>query len=98
MDWMTVAERFGVPLAILMLILLVAVPTVWFAGRRVAHWIAKEIVIPVRNRHFAFLDKLDGTLDRLTENQMQLAQTQAKQAEDIQSIRDSIKGIQGLKQ
>lgn len=37
-----------------------------------AKWVGQEVVIPVRNRHFAFLDTLEKTLKVVTEAQENL--------------------------
>jgi len=54
-------------------------------------WIARELIVPLRDRHFAFLHSLESTL-------AVLAKTQQKLATEIERITDMIQGGQLKKQ
>ena len=50
-------------------------------------WIAKELIVPLRDRHFAFLSSLESTLSVLAKTQQQLGT-------EIERITDMIQGGQ----
>lgn len=54
MGWAEVAERLGLPAALLMVVLAAA-------GRACA-WVGREVVVPLRDRHLAFLDRTERLL------------------------------------
>jgi len=54
MGWTDVAERLGLPAALLVVVLAAA-------GRACA-WVGREVVVPLRDRHLAFLDRTERLL------------------------------------
>jgi hypothetical protein len=52
---------------------------------QVAGWIGSQVVIPLRDRHFAFLSSLESTLDAI-------AQTQAQLAKEIERVSTVCRG------
>lgn len=64
MDAIQFIREFGLPT----LGLIVAGYAFW----QCAAWIAKELIVPLRDRHFAFLGSLESTLAVLAKTQQQL--------------------------
>lgn len=64
MDAIQFIREFGLPT----LGLIVA----GYAFYQCAAWIAKELIVPLRDRHFAFLGSLESTLAVLAKTQQQL--------------------------
>ena len=71
MDAIQFIREFGLPT----LGLIVAGYAFW----QCAAWIARELIVPLRDRHFAFLSSLESTLDAI-------AQTQAQLAKEIEKV------------
>ncbi|MFZ4646150.1 MAG: hypothetical protein ACOYNP_10360 [Gemmataceae bacterium] len=55
MTWIDFAERLGLPAALLMVVLA--------AAGRACSWIGTEVVVPLRDRHLAFLDRTEQLLE-----------------------------------
>ena len=51
MTWIDIAERLGLPAGLLMVVLA--------AAGRACSWIGTEVVVPLRDRHLAFLDRTE---------------------------------------
>lgn len=64
MDAIQFIREFGLPT----LGLIVAGYAFW----QCAAWIARELIVPLRDRHFAFLGSLESTLAVLAKTQQQL--------------------------
>lgn len=60
MDWLTAIKEVGFPIA--------CACAFAFASWATIKWIANAIIVPVRDRAFKFLDKLEGNVDRMSEN------------------------------
>jgi len=58
-----------------------------YAFYQCAAWIARELIVPLRDRHFAFLSSLVSTLSVLAKTQQQLGT-------EIERITDMIQGGQ----
>lgn len=56
-----------------------------YGSYHLAAWIGTQVVIPLRDRHFAFLSSLESTLDVI-------AQTQAQLAKEIERVSTVCKG------
>lgn len=65
MDFISMIRDIGLPTGALI--------AVGYAIWQAAAWIAKEVVVPLRDRHFAFLSSLEGTLSAIAETQKTLA-------------------------
>ncbi|NBS67315.1 hypothetical protein EBT31_00175 [bacterium] len=79
MDAIAFIREFGLPT----LGLIVAGYAFW----QCAAWIARELIVPLRDRHFAFLGSLESTLAVLAKTQQQLGT-------EIERITDMIQGGQ----
>jgi hypothetical protein len=55
MTWIDFAERLGLPAGLLMVVLA--------AAGRACSWIGTEVVVPLRDRHLAFLDRTEQLLE-----------------------------------
>jgi hypothetical protein len=55
MTWIDIAERLGLPAGLLMVVLA--------AAGRACSWIGSEVVVPLRDRHLAFLDRTEQLLE-----------------------------------
>jgi hypothetical protein len=55
MTWIDIAERLGLPAGLLMVVLA--------AAGRACSWIGTEVVVPLRDRHLAFLDRTEQLLE-----------------------------------
>ncbi len=55
MTWIDIAERLGLPAGLLMVVLA--------AAGRACTWIGSEVVVPLRDRHLAFLDRTEQLLE-----------------------------------
>jgi hypothetical protein len=62
-----------------------------YAFYQCCSWIARELIVPLRDRHFAFLHSLESTLAVLAKTQQQLGT-------EIERITDMIQGGQFKKQ
>lgn len=65
MDLISLIRDIGLPTSALI--------AVGYAIWQTAAWIAKEVVVPLRDRHFAFLGSLEKTLEAIAETQKTLA-------------------------
>lgn len=65
MDLITLIRDIGLPTT--------ALVAVGYALWQLAAWVAKEVVVPLRDRHFAFLSSLEKTLEAIAETQKTLA-------------------------
>lgn len=83
MDAIEFIREFGLPT----LGLCVAGYAFW----QCSSWVAKELIVPLRDRHFAFLGSLESTLAVLAKTQQQLGT-------EIERITDMIQGGQFKKQ
>lgn len=63
--WFRVAEKFGVPVVILVF--------VGCAGVQSASWVADNVVSPLVNRHVRFIDTTEDTMKEQTRNQAETA-------------------------
>ncbi len=79
MDAIEFIREFGLPT----LGLFVAGYAFW----QCSSWVAKELIVPLRDRHFAFLGSLESTLAVLAKTQQQLGT-------EIERITDMIQGGQ----
>lgn len=66
MESLQFIREFGLPVA--------ALACIAYASWHGAEWIAAQVVIPLRDRHFAFLTSLESTLDAIAKTQGQLAE------------------------
>lgn len=71
MDYVQLINNFGIPVAASCALAMF----VWRSGQ----WVAKEIVIPLRDRHFAFLVTLEKTLETI-------ATAQRDMTDDIRNV------------
>lgn len=65
MDLTSIIRDIGLPTG--------ALVAVGYALWQGTGWIAKEVVVPLRDRHFAFLGSLEKTLEAIAETQKTLA-------------------------
>lgn len=77
MDIFQFVRDLGLPTACLL--------GIGYGGWQVAGWIGSQVVIPLRDRHFAFLSSLESTLDAI-------AQTQAQLAKEIERVSTVCRG------
>ena len=64
-------REFGLPVA--------ALCAIAYGSWHIAQWIGTQVVIPLRDRHFAFLASLESTLDAI-------AQTQGQMVKEIERV------------
>jgi hypothetical protein len=65
MDIGNLVQTVGIPFAVSL--------GLGYAGWCGAIWIGQQVVIPLRDRHFAFLSSLERTLDAIAETQRSMA-------------------------
>lgn len=65
MDFITLIRDIGIPTGALIVI--------GYALWQACGWVAKEVVVPLRDRHFAFLTSLESTLSAIADTQKTLA-------------------------
>lgn len=75
--WIDVASRLGIPVALL--------AAVFYALWRMIQWFGINIALPVRDRSFGFLDKLEGTVGKLEDTVDKMGEQMAQQTEQIKA-------------
>lgn len=83
MDAIQFLREFGLPT----MALVVTVYGIW----QVCAWIARELVVPLRDRHFTFLSSIEQTLKALQETQKSIVTTQEHMVEEIERVTGLIK-------
>jgi hypothetical protein len=78
MDPLQFIREFGLPT----MALVVTGYGIW----QVCAWIAKELIVPLRDRHFAFLLSIEQTLKALQETQRSIVQTQESMVAEIERV------------
>jgi hypothetical protein len=78
MDPLQFAREFGLPT----MALVVTGYGIW----QVCAWIAKELIVPLRDRHFAFLLSIEQTLKALQETQRSIVNTQENMVAEIERV------------
>lgn len=61
--WLNVAEKFGIPLA-----LLIAIGVGFYKASR---WVGVNMVLPIQVRHMLFLDRLESGINKICDAQVQ---------------------------
>jgi hypothetical protein len=83
-EWIGLLKEFGVTLSVLVAVAL--------AIRSVAVWFGAQIVIPLRDRLLArmerFFDKTEGSMDTLTENVREVSSHMAAQTAMLKRIEE----------
>lgn len=64
MEFIPFIREFGLPVA--------ALCAIAYGSWQIAQWIGTQVVIPLRDRHFAFLASLESTLDAIARTQSQM--------------------------
>ena len=90
MDTVQFLREFGVPT----LGLVVAGYGVWQA----CAWIAKELVVPLRDRHFSFLLSIEETLKALQQTQQSIVNTQQDMVAEIERVSGLIRCPANIKE
>ena len=75
MDLLQIAERFGIPFAVLV--------AVGYATWRGARWFGVEVAKPLTERHLKFLDAQEQCLDKMCDTLSAVESTQ-RQIVDVQ--------------
>lgn len=78
MEWVQVAQTFGLPVALLLILL----AALW----RILRWLAENVVLPLVRKHLEFLDKAMGAMDRVAANVEAQTATSAKIAGALSTI------------
>jgi hypothetical protein len=78
MDAIQFLREFGLPT----MALVVTVYGIW----QVCAWIARELVVPLRDRHFTFLSSIEQTLKALQETQRSIVATQENMVNEIERV------------
>lgn len=63
-DWLNIVEKFGVPMGIL-------ATFAYFVAQSVK-WFGYNVVLPMKDRHMSFLDKMECCLDKITDLQTKI--------------------------
>jgi hypothetical protein len=83
MDPLQFIREFGLPT----MALVVTGYGIW----QVCAWIAKELIVPLRDRHFAFLLSIEQTLKALQETQRSIVKTQENMVSEIERVSSLIR-------
>lgn len=83
MDTVTLIKDIGLPIASLIFLAY----GIWLA----IGWVAKELVVPMRDRHFSFLNAIEAALTTISEAQKNLVLQQTNIAEDLEKISGMIR-------
>lgn len=67
MDWVAIASQLGIPAAVL--------AACMYAIWRVGVWSAKELVVPMRDKHFEVVDSVKAVNERNAETTATIAET-----------------------
>ena len=78
MDTIAFIREFGLPT----MALVVTGYGIW----QVCAWIAKELVVPLRDRHFSFLLSIEETLKALQQTQQSIVNTQQDMVAEIERV------------
>lgn len=77
-DWFDIAQSFGLPVVMLFVV-------VWGLSK-VAIWLGHRVVVPVMERHVKFIDKLEGSVEKQSDNLDRMATSQEALAEDLRTL------------
>lgn len=78
MDFIQAARDLGIPVAALIAIGI----GLW----RIIEWLGKEVIIPLKDRHLAFLDSLSITLATLADTQTSMVSAQQDIMREMEAI------------
>lgn len=78
MDPVQILREFGMP----SMFLIAGGYAIWQG----AQWVAMRVVIPLQDRHFAFLGHLQEHLDRMSATQAQLVNDLRKLSETVEAL------------
>ncbi|CAB4160939.1 hypothetical protein UFOVP731_23 [uncultured Caudovirales phage] len=78
MDFIQAARDLGIPVAALIAIGI----GLW----RIIEWLGKEVIIPLKDRHLAFLDSLSITLATLADTQTNMVSAQQDIMREMEAI------------
>lgn len=83
MDAIQFIREFGLPT--------MALVVSGYAFWQCCSWIARELVVPLRDRHFAFLASIEQTLKALQETQRSIVATQEHMVSELERVSGLIK-------
>jgi hypothetical protein len=63
-DWISIVEKFGIPMGIL-------AAFAYFVAQGIK-WFGYNVVLPMKDRHMSFLDKMECCLDKITDLQTKI--------------------------
>jgi hypothetical protein len=78
MDFIQAARDLGIPVAALI--------AVGIGLWRIIEWLGKEVIIPLKDRHLAFLDSLSITLATLADTQTSMVSAQQDIMREMEAI------------
>lgn len=79
-DWLTIIEKLGLPVA--------ALVGLSYGVFQTLKWFGNNIVMPLHQRHLLFLDRLEGSIDKI-------CSTQADQNSQIINLANKISHNKG---
>ena len=86
MDWIQVFQQLGFPVA--------ATISLGYVLMKVTIFFAEKIYIPLQEKHFSLVQKLESSLDNLNTAQIDLVQSQRKILELIQVLSNNLKDLE----
>ena len=78
MDAVQIIREFGLPT----MVLVVMGYGLW----QCSAWIARELIVPMRDRHFAFLNSIESTLNAVVQTQQSLVTTQQNLLDEVERV------------
>lgn len=86
MDWIQVFQQLGFPVA--------ATISLGYVLMKVTIFFGERIYIPLQEKHFSLVQKLESSLDTVNTAQIDLVQSQRKILELIQVLSNNLKDLE----
>jgi hypothetical protein len=86
MDWIQVFQQLGFPVA--------ATISLGYVLMKVTIFFGERIYIPLQEKHFSLVQKLESSLDTVNTAQIDLVQSQRKILELIQLLSNNLKDLE----
>lgn len=86
MEWVEIASKLGIPATL-------ALALIFVFGRGLL-WMGREILLPIKTRHFEFLSAIEGTQRTQAESLKHLVQAERQHAQALAEVRRTLDVIE----
>lgn len=87
MDWMIIVQQLGFPIA--------ATFALAYCVYAIATFFAEKIYMPMQNKHFKLVDKLESSLDTINNCQLDLVSNMGRLVQSITTLEHKVTKIDG---